>query len=127
MWTCCIITWVFFQLYKARRKRFQLTTLYYCQQYVRVHITKCILLINNIIRVFPGGCVGKEPPFNPGDTRNVDQGFPREGNGNPLHYSCLGNTIDRRVWQATVHGVTRSWTRMSTHNNNISVWNDQNS
>ena len=30
-----------------------------------------------------------------------------EGNGNPLQYSCLGNPMDRGVWQATVHGVTR--------------------
>jgi len=30
-----------------------------------------------------------------------------EGNGNPLQYSCLENPMDRRAWQATVHGVTR--------------------
>ena len=28
-------------------------------------------------------------------------------------YSCLGNPLDRRDWQATVHGVTKSWTRLS--------------
>ena len=33
--------------------------------------------------------------------------FPREGNGNPLQYSFLENPMDREVWQATVHGVTR--------------------
>ena len=33
---------------------------------------------------------------------------PREGNGNPLQYSCLENSIDRGAWQATVHGVTQS-------------------
>ena len=60
--------------------------------------------------------------------QHLDQGFPREGNGNPLHYSCLENTTDRRAWRATVHGITKSWTWMSTHNNNnISVWNNQNS
>ena len=32
---------------------------------------------------------------------------PREGNGNPLQYSCLENPMDRGAWQATVHGVTR--------------------
>ena len=32
---------------------------------------------------------------------------PGERNGNPLQYSCLENTMDRGVWQATVHGVTR--------------------
>ena len=31
--------------------------------------------------------------------------FLGEGNGNPLHYSCLGNPMDRRTWQTTGHGV----------------------
>ena len=35
---------------------------------------------------------------------------PREENGNPLQYSCLGNPMDRGAWQATVHGVTKSQT-----------------
>ena len=30
------------------------------------------------------------------------------GNGNPLQFSCLGNPMDRGVWGATVHGVTKS-------------------
>ena len=32
---------------------------------------------------------------------------PGEGNGNWLHYSCLGNPMDKEAWWATVHGVTR--------------------
>ena len=39
--------------------------------------------------------------------------FPGEGNGNPLQYSCLGNPKDRGAWQATVHGVASSQTRLS--------------
>ena len=35
------------------------------------------------------------------------------GNGNPLQYSCLGNPMDRGTWQATVHGITKSRTRLS--------------
>ena len=38
---------------------------------------------------------------------------PEEGNGYPLQYSCLENTIDRGAWQATFHGVIRSQTRLS--------------
>ena len=34
--------------------------------------------------------------------------FPREGNGNPLQYSCLGNPMDRGTWRATIHGVAES-------------------
>ena len=30
-----------------------------------------------------------------------------EGNGSPLQYSCLGNCMDRGVWRAKVHGVTK--------------------
>ena len=33
---------------------------------------------------------------------------PREGNGNPLQYSCLENPMDRGTWPATVHGVSKS-------------------
>ena len=36
-----------------------------------------------------------------------------EGNGTPLQYSCLENPMDRGVWQATVHGVAKSRTRLS--------------
>ena len=39
--------------------------------------------------------------------------FPRERKGNPLQYSCLGNPMDKGVWQAIVHGVTKSWTQLS--------------
>ena len=38
-----------------------------------------------------------------------------KGNGNPLQYLCLENSIDRGAWKATVHGVTKSWTRLSFH------------
>jgi len=37
-----------------------------------------------------------------------------EGNGNPFQYSCLENYVDRGSWWAMVHGVTSSWTRLST-------------
>ena len=38
---------------------------------------------------------------------------PGEGNGNPLQYYCLENPMDRGTWWATVHGVAKSWTRLS--------------
>ena len=37
----------------------------------------------------------------------------REGNGNQLQYSCPENPLDRGAWGATVHGVEKSWTRLS--------------
>ena len=33
-----------------------------------------------------------------------------EGNGNPLQYSCLENSMDRRAWWSTVHGVAKNQT-----------------
>ena len=38
---------------------------------------------------------------------------PGEGHGNPLQYSCLENLMDKGAWWATVHGVTKSQTRLS--------------
>ena len=40
---------------------------------------------------------------------------PGEGNGNPLQYSSLENSMDRGVWQATVRGVTESDTAGHAH------------
>ena len=58
---------------------------------------------------------GKESSANEGDTRVAGSipGLGRSfggGNGNPLQYSCLENSMDRQAWWATVHGVTKSWT-----------------
>ena len=39
-----------------------------------------------------------------------------EGNGDPLQYPCLQNPMDGGPWQATVRGVTKSWTRLSDFN-----------
>ena len=54
----------------------------------------------------------KNLPANAGDARDLSSipGSGRsstEGNGNPLQYSCLGNSMDRGVWRATVHGNIR--------------------
>ena len=38
---------------------------------------------------------------------------PEERNDNPFEYSCLENSMDRGAWRATVHGVAKSWTRLS--------------
>ena len=41
--------------------------------------------------------------------------IPGEGNDNPLRYSWLENSTDRGAWQATVHGVAKSQTRLSNY------------
>ena len=57
----------------------------------------------------------KESVCNDGDLGLIPRlgRFPGEGNGYPLQYSCLGNPMDRGPWQATVHGVAKSWTQLS--------------
>ena len=59
---------------------------------------------------FPGGSVVKNLPAKAGDMDSIPElgRSPEEGNGNPLQYSCLGHPMDRKAWQATVHGVTES-------------------
>ena len=57
----------------------------------------------------------KNPPANAGDVGLIP-GSGRstgEGNGNPLQYSCLENSTDRGALGATVHGVTKSQTRLN--------------
>ena len=52
---------------------------------------------------------GKQYTCNTGDTGLIPGlgRCPVERNGNPLQDACLGNFMDRGVWQATVHGVTK--------------------
>ena len=65
---------------------------------------------------FPGGSVVKNPPANAGDTDSIlSDRSPGKGNGRPLQYSCLGNPMDRGAWSATVRGIAKSWTWLSTH------------
>ena len=56
--------------------------------------------------------VVKNPPANSGGIRDVDSipgsgKSPGVGNGNPLQYSCLENSMDRRAWKATIHGFAK--------------------
>ena len=64
---------------------------------------------------FPGGSVVKNLPANAGDVGLISGlgRFPGIGNGNPLLYSCLENSMDRGAWRAEVHGVAKSQTRLS--------------
>ena len=60
---------------------------------------------------FHGGSDSKESAYNAGDTGLIPgsgRRSPGEGNGYPLQYSCLENSMDRGDWQARVHGVTES-------------------
>ena len=62
-----------------------------------------------------GGSDGEESACNAGDPGSIPglERSPGEGNGNPLQYSCLENHMDGGAWLATVHGITKSQTRLS--------------
>ena len=64
--------------------------------------------------LFPGGSEVKASASNEGDLGSIPESgrSPGEGNGNTLQYSWLENSMDKEAWQATVHGVTKSWTQL---------------
>ena len=63
---------------------------------------------------FPGGSAIKNPPTNAGDTCLIPGlgRSPGDGNESSLQCSCLESPIDRGGWPATIHGVTKSQTRL---------------
>ena len=67
----------------------------------------------DILKGFPGGSVVKNPPVNTEDARDAglilgSERSPGGGNGNPLQYAFLENSMDRGAWWFIVHGVTKS-------------------
>ena len=66
---------------------------------------------------FPGGSEGKESACNTRGLGSIPRPgrSPGKGNGNPLHYPCLENSMDRGAWWATVHGIAKSQTRLSDY------------
>ena len=90
---------------------------YKVEAYEQNKAVECIVFIS----CFPGSSDGKESINNGGDS-GLTPGSgrsPGEGNGYPLQYSCLENSMDRGAWQSTAHGVARSQTQLSDfHGNN---------
>ena len=72
---------------------------------------KCVWIFQLLFKqnvAFPGGSVVKNPFANAGDMGSVpESGRSGEGNGSPLQHSCLENLMDRGVWWAAVHEVTK--------------------
>ena len=74
----------------------------------------------NISVGFSGGSVVKNSSANAGDAGSIpgSGGSPGIGNGNSLHYSCLGNSMDRGAWWAIILGITKE-SDMTEHLNNM--------
>ena len=95
---------------------------YSCDEIVTIVVILQVasaMLVNSIM-IYVAVSVVKNPPANAGDTR--DSGWipesgscPGGGNSSPPQSSCLENPMDRGAWSATVHGVVKSHTRLSTH------------
>ena len=65
----------------------------------------------DLLMGFPDGSDSRESACNAGDPGLKRS--PGEGNGSPLQYCCLENSVDRGVWWTTVHGVAESQTQLS--------------
>ena len=66
-----------------------------------------ITIRTSLVAQVESACNARDPGSIPGLGRS-----PREGNGNPLQYSCLENPMDGGDWEVTVHGVAKSQTRL---------------
>ena len=78
---------------------------------MRFLLHQCLCTSLEYIAGFPDGSVNKESACNAGDLGSIPGlgRSPREGNGNPLQYSWLENSMDDGgVWRATVHAVAES-------------------
>ena len=82
---------------------------YLKEQWVDVHTLLCTK------QGFPSGSDSKKSACNVGNQDSIPGSgrSPGGGHGNPLQYSCLENSMDRGAWRATIHGVTKSQTRLS--------------
>ena len=69
---------------------------------------------------FPGALDGKASAYNEGDPGSISGSgrSPGEGNGNPLQYSCLENTMDGGAWWATIHGFIYGYNILILSTNN---------
>ena len=75
-------------------------------------------------KIIVGGSDSKESAYNVGDPGSIPGSgrSPGEGNGNPLQYSCLENSMDREAQWTTVHGVTKSQTQLSNEHFHFSFF-----
>ena len=131
LWLGLFLSILFFlkQLYTGSSSLF--VFLIVCRQFIKVQQISVLIvypptLLNllfsqlfdgsfRIFQGFPGGSEVKASACNAGDSGSIPElgRSPGEGNGNPLQYSCLENPMERGAWQATVHGVAKSRTRLS--------------
>ena len=84
-------------------------------EHVHIQVMPYNICLRGDFKGFPHSSDGKESVCNARDLGSIPRlgRSPGEGNGNPLQYFCLENSMDRGAWRATVHGVAKSWTQLS--------------
>ena len=104
-------------------KGFPLWIIMIIQKKIHWALISCLALSSMLL--YSSCSDSKESTCNAGDPSLIPglRNSPGKGNSYPLQYSCLGNSMERGAWHATVHGVTKRRTRlrlsMRTHN----LWN----
>ena len=85
--------------------------------YVCIILKRFFKIVTMGLLGFPGGSVVKNLPVNAGDVGLIPESRrpPGVGNGNPLQYYYLENSMNRGAWRATVHGVAKSRAQLNTH------------
>ena len=101
----CLVVWVLYILWIP-------TSYQMCDLQISSPLRKIVFLFYWWLLC---GSDGKASAYDAGDLGSIPEWgrFPGEGNGNPLQYSHLENPIDGGAWWATVHGVSKSRTRLS--------------
>ena len=105
---------IYFGLHRVFAAAFGLSLVAAGETYTLAVVHRSLTAVASLVD-FPGGSDSKESAFNAGDLGLIlgSGRSPGEGNGYPLQYSCLENSMDRRTCRATVHGVTKRLTRLS--------------
>ena len=88
----------------------KLVTMHLYQKEHRMNAEPAVREFKSHFHLFLGGSGSKESACNAGELDSIPWlgGSLGEGNGNPLHYSCLENSMNQGAWQATVDGVAKS-------------------
>ena len=86
-----------------------------CELFVVICLQNCTIISKQCMVELRDGSEDKESARNAADPGSIpgSGSSPGEGNGYPLQYSCLENSMARRAWWATVHGVAKSWAQLS--------------
>ena len=95
-------------VWALQRNRTNLICTHMCM-YIYTYVYEHIYIYIYVCMGFPGGSDGKKSAWSAGNPSLIPGSgrSPGEGNGKPLQYSCLENSMDRGAWWATVHGSQR--------------------